>query len=844
MVDNLIRMTRAAAFSYASILLAACTGGIHQSTSGSAAGAAPQYAVGGKVSGLGGSGLVLASNTGETLPVAGNGSFTFKTTFPSGSPYYVLVLTQPSSPTQTCVATNGAGTVQNADVTAINIACSNKNTPADAVGGLVVGLTGSGLVLQNNGTDNLVVSSDGTFTFPTPLPSGSQYDVSVLSPPINPYEDCVVLNGKGATADSDIGSIAIACTVTTSPTHAVGGTVTGVSGTLVLEDNGRDDLTITADGPFKFPLQIPSGSSYSVTTKSATGTQSQACTFTNATGIVGDSDISNVTVACTANVTLQASVSGLSGTGLILQNTVDGDNLAVSANGTSRFAAGLANGSAYNVMVVAQPTNPSQTCVVANGAGTAAAAATVSVACTTNTYTVSGVVTGLPDPNSGANLNLVLQDNGGDDVTIAPTANSPVSFTFATPVPSGSAYSVAVKSQPGIDTSFGGAAAQTSTVCVVAAGAGIVTNGNITNVVVSCVRPLGFAYVTNRGDNTISPYIIDSATGALLPSGPPVSTGNAPSAAAAVNNSSFLYVSNGGSNDLSGYVIDSNTGSLTPLSGSPFALGLSTPTSIASFYSGAGPVLYITNSTPAATAGSISGWVGSPTSGASFSPIAGSPFAAQATPTAGLALYCGLPGNNYYYLETDSRSNTVSVYLADFNTGALSPVANSPFATGATPDSVASIQTYVPASNTDIDNIYVANSGAGTISAYNMDPQTGVLGPLQGGNVTVGPGLRNLVAAPCGCYLLASAQQGISVFSTNSSGLLVPVANSPFAAGAGPGPMATLSNYVYVVNTVDQTITVYTQDPATGALTPIGGTPAKSGQTPSAILVVTRPSFG
>jgi 6-phosphogluconolactonase (cycloisomerase 2 family) len=839
MADRSIRVTPAAPAAWAAILLAACTGGVHQSGSSGTPGSA-QYTVGGTVSGLSGSGLVLASNTGETLPVAGNGAFTFKTTFPSGNPYYVLVLTQPSSPTQTCLASNGAGTVDNASITGITVVCTNKTTSTDAIGGVVVGVTGSGLVLQNNGGDNLAVSANGMFAFPTALPSGSTYDVSVLSPPINPYEDCVVLNGTGTTADSDVASIAVACTVNTSPTHTIGGTVTGVSGTLVLEDNGRDDLTITANGSFKFPLAIPSGSSYSVTTKSASGAQSQACTFTNATGIVGDSDISNVTVVCTPNVSLQASVSGLKGTGLVLQNTVNGDTLAISANGTASFPAGLVNGASYNVTVAGQPSNPTQTCVVANGAGKASAGSTVTVTCTTNTYTVSGTVTGLPDPNSGATLNLVLQDNGGDNFTIAPTANSPVAFTFATPVPSGSTYSVTVFSQPGISTSFGSPVVQTSTVCVVAGGTGTVTNANITNVVVNCVRPLGFAYVTNSGDNTISAYVIDSATGALLQTGPPVSAGNTPSGASALN-SSFLYVSNSGSSNLSGYSIDANVGTLTPLSASPFAPGLTGPTSVASFYSSAGNGLYVTNA--GTGAGSISAFTIA-TSGASFTNIAGSPFPAQLGPTAGLYFYGGdNPTFNYYYLETDSGSNTVSVYLANSTTGALSVAQR--FATGAHPNSVSATHTLIPAQGIYVDNAYVANAGDGTISVYGMNTQTGALSALPASPlVSVGTGLSAVTTAPCGCFVLATAAQGVSVFSTNATGVLVPVANSPFVAGTGPGSIATFSNYVYVVNTVDQTITVFTQNQTTGALTPVAGAVVKTGRTPSSIVVITRPAFG
>jgi 6-phosphogluconolactonase (cycloisomerase 2 family) len=843
MVEISIGIRQVAVALCATILLGACTGGVRGSGSSGGTSGSTQYTVGGTVAGLSGSGLVLASNTGETLQVSGNGSFTFKTTFPAGSPYYALVLTQPSTPTQTCVATNGSGTVASSNVTAITVTCQNKTVPTDVIGGMVIGLTGSGLVLQNNGTDTVKIAAGGSFTFPTALPSGSTYDVSVLTPPINPYEDCVVLNGKGVTGDSDIANIAIACTVNSSPTHTIGGTVTGVSGTLVLENNSRDDLTITADGPFKFPIPIPSGSAYSVTTKSVAGAQSQACTFTNATGMVGDSDINNVAIVCTPNAALSAAVSGLAGTGLVLQNTDNGDTLSVTANGTIAFDAGLTSGGAYNVTVTAQPANPSQTCVVTNGTGTAAAVgtgATVTVTCTTNTYTVGGTITGLPDPSSGANLNLVLQNNLGDNITIAPTANSPVAFNFATPIPSGSAYSVTVLSQPGVATiTSNGVVTQTSTVCVVTGGgAGTVTSANIADVVVSCVRPLGFAYVTNSGDNTISQYVIDYDTGALLPLEQPASSGTAPSAAN--TNGVKLYATNSGSSDLSGYAVDPNLGSLTPLSGSPYSagLGLSTPTSIAPFPAGPGG-LYITNAGNGEAAGNISALTADST-GTVLTSIFGSPFPAQVAPNAGMFFFGGAGlFLNWYFLETDTGSNTVSVYAVDIELGGLTAVPNNPFAAGTRPTSVAAIQSVDPTAGT-LDTVYVANSGDGTISSFPMSTQTGSLASPQ--TINVGPGLSALAVASCGCYLLATSTQGVTVFSASSTGVLNMVGNGPFTAGGGPGPLATLSRFVYVVNTVDQTVSAFAQD-ATGALTAVGS-PVKTGRTPSSIVVSFRPEGG
>jgi 6-phosphogluconolactonase (cycloisomerase 2 family) len=291
---------------------------------------------------------------------------------------------------------------------------------------------------------------------------------------------------------------------------------------------------------------------------------------------------------------------------------------------------------------------------------------------------------------------------------------------------------------------------------------------------------------------------------------------------------------------LSGYNIDPNTGSLTTLSGNPFALGLSVPTSVATDSTMTTPGLYITNS--GVSMGSISAFtVGS--SGAQLTSIAGSPFPAQVGPTAGLFFNGGDgPTFNYYYLETDSSSNTVSVYLVNSTTGALSPMPNGPFATGAGPDSVAGIQIFVSNAQANFDHVYVANSGDGTISIYSMDTQTGVLAPLQSGPVTVGSGLSAVAASQAGNYLLASSSQGIWAFSTDSGGALVTVLNSPFVAGVGPGPLATLFNYVYVVNTVDQTISAFTQDSASGQLTPVGA-PVQTGHTPSSIVVIARPNY-
>jgi hypothetical protein len=50
----------------------------------------------------------------------------------------------------------------------------------------VTGVSGAGLVLQNNGGDNLPVSSPGTYSFAQQVIAGTRYNVTALSHPSLP----------------------------------------------------------------------------------------------------------------------------------------------------------------------------------------------------------------------------------------------------------------------------------------------------------------------------------------------------------------------------------------------------------------------------------------------------------------------------------------------------------------------------------------------------------------------------------------------------------------------------------------------------------------------------------
>jgi 6-phosphogluconolactonase (cycloisomerase 2 family) len=164
------------------------------------------YKIGGTVSGLTGSGLVVANGT-DTLSVTSAGAFTFQTPVASGNQYAVTVSTQPINPSQTCVPSNASGTVQGSNVTDVSVVCT---TNFFSIGGGVAGLTGSGLVLTLNGSTQLPVSR-GQFAFPGgPVQSGTKYSVAITTQPTNPAQTCTLTNPSGAVTNAAI-SIAVIC---------------------------------------------------------------------------------------------------------------------------------------------------------------------------------------------------------------------------------------------------------------------------------------------------------------------------------------------------------------------------------------------------------------------------------------------------------------------------------------------------------------------------------------------------------------------------------------------------------------------------------------------------------
>jgi uncharacterized repeat protein (TIGR03803 family) len=163
------------------------------------------YSVGGTVSGLTSSGLVLVSGS-DTLAVnSGASSFTMPTAVAYTSAYAVTVQTQPTG--LSCSVSNSSGTMGSAAVSDIAVTCS-ANTYT--VGGTITGLTASGLVLLDNGGDATTLSANATqFTMNTGVAYGSAYAITVQTPPTGLV--CSVSNGTGTMGAADVANVGIAC---------------------------------------------------------------------------------------------------------------------------------------------------------------------------------------------------------------------------------------------------------------------------------------------------------------------------------------------------------------------------------------------------------------------------------------------------------------------------------------------------------------------------------------------------------------------------------------------------------------------------------------------------------
>ena len=575
--------------------------------------------------------------------------------------------------------------------------------------------------------------------------------------------------------------------------------MSGLTGSgLTLQDNGGNNLQVAAGASsFVFSAAVQAGGAYAVTVSTQPSNPAQTCTVTGGSGTVGASNITNISVACTTTaVQVGGTISGLAGSGLVLQDN-GGDNLQVPANATTfTFATPVPVGATFNVTVLTQPSSPPQTCTVSGGSGTVGAnpVTSVTVACTAATYQVGGSISGLKGGG------LVLQDNAGDNLNVAANATT---FGFVTSLPTGAAYAVTVATQP----------TNPVQVCTVANGSGTVAMSNISSVAVNCVSVGRFVYVVNSSDNggagDVAAFAINPNTGALTPvAGGPVLADSNPSGIVLDHTGQFAYVSNRSSGDVTFYDI-AGTGALTIhnnfFSTQVAEQAIAISPSNQYVYVGGGAI---------ATPGAAWGFGLNQISG-DLSPVPPAP--PEPFPTAdALSAVAVDPANQFVFAATGSSP---SLYVFSIGSGGtLTQLTNSPFHAAR----AGGLAVY-PLGTATAGYVYIADTATLQVSGFSYDG-TGTLTQLSTSPYnTFGGTPTGITIDPAGTYLYvtnaAAGDASITSFSINPSNGALTRVGPPVATGnlnnvANPKPVDVKvdpsNQYVYVVNGLDGSISQFT----------------------------------
>jgi hypothetical protein len=160
------------------------------------------------------------------------------------------------------------------------------------------------------------------------------------------------------------------------PKLRVGGSITGLAGSITLQLNGTESLTRSENGPFTFQSEFEDQSTFTVTITQVPAEQD--CPVQGATGKLNGATVTSVKIVCTSHTyTLQGTVEGLTGS---LQLRLGDETLSVPGSGPFTFQTRLPKGSTYAVSLVAQPKG--HHCSVTNESGTVTGDVTgISVQC-------------------------------------------------------------------------------------------------------------------------------------------------------------------------------------------------------------------------------------------------------------------------------------------------------------------------------------------------------------------------------------------------------------------------------------------------------------------------------
>jgi DNA-binding beta-propeller fold protein YncE len=370
----------------------------------------------------------------------------------------------------------------------------------------------------------------------------------------------------------------------------------------------------------------------------------------------------------------------------------------------------------------------------------------------------------------------------------------------------------------------------------------------------------GILFTSNSGSlggiESITPFTVNG-DGSLVPQ-KVVSVGDRPEGMAITPDGRFLYVATSVSPGVRGYAIGQG-GALTEVSGSPFkSEGIDT-SGVA--VAPSGDRLFVTNRgtglNNAADPGSVAVYDIDPASG-SLTPVGGSPFGVTGLEDPdGIAV---APDGSHVFVTGDAAGPTFDPRVAVFEiapgTGFISQVGGSPFASG-------SKQAVPIVVSPNGKRVFVGNVNlvsGNTISVLDVNQETGALSPVLGSPfATAGTAPVGLAMTPDGSRLLSGERaagfaRGVSVYDLFASGVITPIFGSPFSTDEREVRGAAVSadgRRVYAMTSAEPGVVMGFSIEGGGELSPLAGSPYPtgdqfSGSFPIAIVPTQtpRPAFG
>lgn len=341
-------------------------------------------------------------------------------------------------------------------------------------------------------------------------------------------------------------------------------------------------------------------------------------------------------------------------------------------------------------------------------------------------------------------------------------------------------------------------------------------------------------FVFESNNNQISIFQVDSA-GTVIGT-PAPATGPASGGGLALTSTNFLYAADSVNNAVEGFSVNATTGALTTVAGSPFTVLSGQQGAQGMSVDPSGKFLFVPqHNTDQVAAFTIN-------SAGQLTAVPGSPFA---TITGGFPVQSIVdPSGKYLYVSNGlDPLGRISAYTISTN-GMLAAIPGSPFTTlvNGGPNGLA----IHPNGNF----LYIAMTGSSTTAGTQVvgqviNPSSGALSPIPGSPFTAGNQPSGVAIDPAGKFLFVTntMDNTVSAFTIDSSsGALTPVTGSPFMTGPMSNPFMMAINpagtLLFVVNANSTSISAFGIGP-TGALTTLA--PLNGGAGASGIAIVHHP---